>query len=70
MLVSCSVGTHYDVDQGRCVLCPAGTYQDEEGQMSCEVCPGPEGRESSKTVGARKMAECGGKARLDKMPHQ
>uniref|UniRef100_A0A3Q3X3C6 Protein CEGP1 n=1 Tax=Mola mola TaxID=94237 RepID=A0A3Q3X3C6_MOLML len=58
--VSCSVGTHYDGDQGRCVLCPVGTYQDEEGQMSCELCPGPEGREVSKVVGARNMSECGG----------
>uniref|UniRef100_A0A4W6D0M6 Signal peptide, CUB and EGF-like domain-containing protein 2 n=1 Tax=Lates calcarifer TaxID=8187 RepID=A0A4W6D0M6_LATCA len=58
--VSCSVGTYYDGDQGRCLLCPAGTYQDEEGQMSCEVCPGPEGREVSKVVGARNMSECGG----------
>uniref|UniRef100_A0A674MZ76 Signal peptide, CUB domain, EGF-like 2 n=1 Tax=Takifugu rubripes TaxID=31033 RepID=A0A674MZ76_TAKRU len=58
--VSCGAGTHYDGDQGRCVLCPAGTYQDEEGQMSCEVCPGPEGREVSKVVGARNMSECGG----------
>lgn len=29
--------------------------------MSCEVCPGPEGREVSKVVGARNMSECGGK---------
>ncbi|XP_047436704.1 signal peptide, CUB and EGF-like domain-containing protein 2 isoform X5 [Mugil cephalus] len=58
--VSCSVGTYYDGDQGRCVQCPAGTYQDEEGQMSCEVCPGPEGREVSKVAGARNMSECGG----------
>lgn len=58
--VSCGVGTHYDGDQGRCVLCPAGTYQDEEGQMFCEPCPGPEGREVSKVVGARNMSECGG----------
>ncbi|XP_041847221.1 signal peptide, CUB and EGF-like domain-containing protein 2 isoform X3 [Melanotaenia boesemani] len=58
--VSCSVGTYYDGDQGRCVLCPAGLYQDEEGQMSCEVCPTPEGREVSKVVGARKLSECGG----------
>uniref|UniRef100_A0A673CZW6 Signal peptide, CUB and EGF-like domain-containing protein 2 n=1 Tax=Sphaeramia orbicularis TaxID=375764 RepID=A0A673CZW6_9TELE len=58
--VSCSAGTYYDGDQGRCVLCPAGTYQDEEGQMSCEVCPGPEGREISKVVGARNLSECGG----------
>ncbi|CAJ1049668.1 signal peptide%2C CUB and EGF-like domain-containing protein 2 isoform X8 [Xyrichtys novacula] len=58
--VSCSVGTYFDRDQGRCVLCPAGTYQDEEGQMSCEVCPGPEGRDVPKVVGARNMSECGG----------
>lgn len=43
------------------MLCPAGTYQDEEGQMSCEVCPRPEGREVSKVVGARNISECGGK---------
>ncbi|XP_060893665.1 signal peptide, CUB and EGF-like domain-containing protein 2 isoform X5 [Labrus mixtus] len=58
--VSCHVGTYLDRDQGRCVLCPAGTYQDEEGQMTCEVCPGPEGRDISKVVGARNMSECGG----------
>lgn len=48
MLVKCSVGTYYDGEQGRCFLCPPGTYQDEEGQVSCDVCPGPEGRESRK----------------------
>ncbi|XP_054626797.1 signal peptide, CUB and EGF-like domain-containing protein 2 isoform X5 [Dunckerocampus dactyliophorus] len=58
--VSCNVGTYYDGDQGRCVLCPSGTYQDEEGQMSCEVCPGPEGREVTKVAGARNISECGG----------
>ncbi|XP_028293545.1 signal peptide, CUB and EGF-like domain-containing protein 2 isoform X6 [Gouania willdenowi] len=58
--VSCSVGSFFDAEQGRCVLCPAGTYQDEEAQMSCEVCPGPEGRDVSKVVGARNMSECGG----------
>ncbi|XP_029000256.1 signal peptide, CUB and EGF-like domain-containing protein 2 isoform X6 [Betta splendens] len=58
--VSCGAGTYFDGDQGRCVLCPAGMYQDEEGQMSCEICPGPEGREISKVVGARNMSECGG----------
>lgn len=61
LLVSCSVGSYYDADQGRCVLCPAGTYQDEEGQTSCEVCPAPEGRDVSKVVGAQNMSECGGK---------
>uniref|UniRef100_A0AAQ6AF62 Signal peptide, CUB and EGF-like domain-containing protein 3 n=1 Tax=Amphiprion ocellaris TaxID=80972 RepID=A0AAQ6AF62_AMPOC len=67
--VSCSVGTYFDGDQGRCVLCPAGTYQDEEGQMSCEVCPGPEGREVSKVVGARNMSECGGQCSPGQYSH-
>ncbi|XP_070692271.1 signal peptide, CUB and EGF-like domain-containing protein 2 isoform X1 [Pempheris klunzingeri] len=67
--VSCGVGTYYDADQGRCALCPAGTYQDEEGQMSCEVCPGPEGREVSKVVGARNMSECGGQCSPGQYSH-
>ncbi|XP_059205276.1 signal peptide, CUB and EGF-like domain-containing protein 2 isoform X4 [Centropristis striata] len=67
--VSCSVGTYYDVDQGRCVLCPAGTYQDEEAQTSCEVCPGPEGRDVSKVVGARNMSECGGQCSPGQYSH-
>ncbi|XP_071345429.1 signal peptide, CUB and EGF-like domain-containing protein 2 isoform X7 [Trachinotus anak] len=67
--VSCSVGTYYNGDQGRCVLCPAGTYQDEEGQMSCEVCPGPEGREVSRVVGARNMSECGGQCSPGQYSH-
>ncbi|KAM3626281.1 uncharacterized protein V6R79_026165 [Siganus canaliculatus] len=67
--VSCGAGTHYDGDQGRCVLCPAGTYQDEEGQMSCEVCPGPEGRDVSKVVGARNLSECGGQCSPGQYSH-
>ncbi|XP_029284475.1 signal peptide, CUB and EGF-like domain-containing protein 2 isoform X4 [Cottoperca gobio] len=67
--VSCSVGTYFDGDQGRCVLCPAGTYQDEEAQMSCEVCPGPEGREVSKVVGARNLSECGGQCSPGQYSH-
>ncbi|XP_058486117.1 signal peptide, CUB and EGF-like domain-containing protein 2 isoform X4 [Solea solea] len=67
--VRCTVGTHYDADQARCVLCPAGTYQDEEGQTSCEVCPGPEGRDVSKTVGARNMSECGGQCSPGQYSH-
>ncbi|XP_061739137.1 signal peptide, CUB and EGF-like domain-containing protein 2 isoform X6 [Nerophis ophidion] len=67
--VSCSVGTFYDGDQGRCVLCPAGTYQDEEGQMTCEVCPGPEGREVAKVAGARNLSECGGQCTPGQYSH-
>lgn len=60
MLVKCAVGTYYDGEQGRCFLCPPGTYQDEEGQVSCDVCPGPEGRGIPRTAGARNISECGG----------
>ncbi|XP_061884784.1 signal peptide, CUB and EGF-like domain-containing protein 2 isoform X4 [Entelurus aequoreus] len=67
--VSCSVGTYYDGDQGKCVLCPAGTYQDEEGQMTCEVCPGPEGREVAKVAGARNLSECGGQCTPGQYSH-
>ncbi|XP_047666412.1 signal peptide, CUB and EGF-like domain-containing protein 2 isoform X1 [Tachysurus fulvidraco] len=58
--VNCGVGTYHDSEQGRCVLCPHGTYQDEEGQLLCEVCPGPKGRATPRTAGARSVAECGG----------
>ncbi|XP_034434320.1 signal peptide, CUB and EGF-like domain-containing protein 2 isoform X4 [Hippoglossus hippoglossus] len=67
--VRCSVGTYYNADQGRCVMCPAGTYQGEEGQTSCEVCPGPEGREVLKVAGARNMSECGGQCSPGQSSH-
>uniref|UniRef100_A0A7N8YDD0 Signal peptide, CUB and EGF-like domain-containing protein 2 n=1 Tax=Mastacembelus armatus TaxID=205130 RepID=A0A7N8YDD0_9TELE len=67
--VSCSVGSYYDGDQGRCVLCPAGTYQDEEGQISCEACPGPEGKQVSRVVGAQNMSQCGGQCSPGQYSH-
>ncbi|MCJ8737302.1 hypothetical protein PDJAM_G00022190 [Pangasius djambal] len=57
--VNCGVGTYHDSEQGRCVPCPAGSYQDEEGQLLCEMCPGPKGRATPRTTGARSVAECG-----------
>uniref|UniRef100_A0AAY4BFZ2 Signal peptide, CUB and EGF-like domain-containing protein 3 n=1 Tax=Denticeps clupeoides TaxID=299321 RepID=A0AAY4BFZ2_9TELE len=65
--VSCSVGTFYE--QGRCVPCPAGTYQDEEGQVSCEPCPGPDGKVTSRTAGARNISECGGQCSPGQYSH-
>ncbi|XP_014031508.1 signal peptide, CUB and EGF-like domain-containing protein 2 isoform X6 [Salmo salar] len=67
--VSCTIGTYYDRDQGRCVLCPAGMYQDEEGKISCEVCPGPEVRGSPRSVGARNISECGGQCPPGQFSH-
>ena len=37
--VSCSVGTYYNVVNGRCEGCPKGTYQPTEGVLTCMVCP-------------------------------
>lgn len=36
LTAECSVGTYWE--DGRCVLCPVGTYQDFTGQMSCKEC--------------------------------
>ncbi|XP_048341584.1 signal peptide, CUB and EGF-like domain-containing protein 2 isoform X3 [Sphaerodactylus townsendi] len=57
---SCSVGTYYDGDQEGCILCPNGTYQDHEGQITCEPCPIPQNPGSQKSAGARTIYECGG----------
>ncbi|XP_077177878.1 signal peptide, CUB and EGF-like domain-containing protein 2 isoform X3 [Paroedura picta] len=57
---SCSVGTYYDGEQEGCILCPNGTYQDHEGQITCEPCPIPQNPGSQKSAGARTIYECGG----------
>uniref|UniRef100_A0A672NXV3 Signal peptide, CUB and EGF-like domain-containing protein 1 n=1 Tax=Sinocyclocheilus grahami TaxID=75366 RepID=A0A672NXV3_SINGR len=55
--VSCSVGTFYSGEQEQCMMCPPGTYQDREGQLSCEPCPSTEGQD---IAGAKNVSECGG----------
>jgi len=57
--VACSLGTWYNLASGTCEFCPAGTYQDMEGQLSCKPCP-------HKLYGvgiedAKSIAECGGR---------
>ncbi|KAG9465648.1 hypothetical protein GDO78_017967 [Eleutherodactylus coqui] len=54
---SCRAGAYYDEDKEQCVLCPHGTYQSEEGQITCEICP--DSRDSPKQGGARDVSECG-----------
>lgn len=61
MLASCSVGTYFDGEQENCILCPNGTYQDNEGQIVCEPCPNLQRSGDSKAIGARSISECGGK---------
>ncbi|XP_009955299.1 PREDICTED: signal peptide, CUB and EGF-like domain-containing protein 3, partial [Leptosomus discolor] len=36
---SCSQGTYYHGQTEQCVPCPPGTYQEKEGQLSCDLCP-------------------------------
>ncbi|KAM9301654.1 signal peptide, CUB and EGF-like domain-containing protein 2 [Gastrophryne carolinensis] len=57
--VVCQAGTYYDGQKEQCVLCPNGTYQTEEGQIICEICPGPDSRDGPRHTGARDLAECG-----------
>ncbi|XP_006873054.1 PREDICTED: signal peptide, CUB and EGF-like domain-containing protein 2 isoform X2 [Chrysochloris asiatica] len=58
--VSCRAGTYYDGAQERCILCPNGTFQNEEGQIACEPCPRPENPEALKSPEAWNVSECGG----------
>ncbi|XP_075402217.1 signal peptide, CUB and EGF-like domain-containing protein 2 [Tenrec ecaudatus] len=58
--VSCRAGTYYDGAQERCMLCPNGTFQNEDGQMTCEPCPRPDNPGALKTPEAWNVSECGG----------
>lgn len=62
LLVSCSVGSYYDGERESCVLCPNGTYQDEEGQITCDSCPSSQNPGNQKLAGAHSVSQCGGKA--------
>ncbi|XP_019511743.1 PREDICTED: signal peptide, CUB and EGF-like domain-containing protein 2 isoform X10 [Hipposideros armiger] len=61
--VSCRAGTYYDGAQERCILCPNGTFQNEEGQITCEPCPRPENPGALKPSEAWNVSECGGLCR-------
>lgn len=60
-LVSCRAGPYYDGAQERCILCPNGTFQNEEGQITCKPCPRPENPGALKSPEAWNVSECGGK---------
>ncbi|XP_064276646.1 signal peptide, CUB and EGF-like domain-containing protein 1 isoform X1 [Passer domesticus] len=55
--VTCSTGTFYSGEHNQCVPCLPGTYQDTEGQLTCEPCPSNDGQG---VAGARNVSECGG----------
>ena len=53
-VVSCSAGMYYHNDS--CQLCPKGSYQDKEGQTSCNPCKDSNGH----VTGATSLRECTG----------
>ncbi|MEQ2160819.1 hypothetical protein GOODEAATRI_003314, partial [Goodea atripinnis] len=53
--VICLPGSYYHGGQERCVQCPPGTFQEKEGQLACDLCPGSDGHGA---VGARNISSC------------
>uniref|UniRef100_A0A8C6R0X9 Sushi, von Willebrand factor type A, EGF and pentraxin domain-containing protein 1 n=1 Tax=Nannospalax galili TaxID=1026970 RepID=A0A8C6R0X9_NANGA len=39
MCVNCPLGTYYSLEHSVCESCQMGSYQDEEGQLACKLCP-------------------------------
>ncbi|GAA6070419.1 sushi, von Willebrand factor type A, EGF and pentraxin domain-containing protein 1 isoform X1, partial [Tachysurus ichikawai] len=55
MCVQCPVGTYFSVDYAECESCRKGSYQDEEGQTECKLCP--DGF-STPYLHSRSLSEC------------
>nr|XP_021136801.1 signal peptide, CUB and EGF-like domain-containing protein 3 isoform X3 [Columba livia] len=55
--VCCSQGTYYHGQTEQCVPCPPGTYQEKEGQLSCDLCPRSD---AFGPVGATNITSCTG----------
>uniref|UniRef100_A0A8B9DGR0 Signal peptide, CUB and EGF-like domain-containing protein 3 n=1 Tax=Anser cygnoides TaxID=8845 RepID=A0A8B9DGR0_ANSCY len=53
----CSQGTYYHGQTEQCVPCPSGTYQEKEGQLSCDLCPRSD---AFGPVGATNITGCTG----------
>ncbi|KZS17024.1 putative Sushi [Daphnia magna] len=53
--VYCPVGTFFNVVNEVCESCSQGSYQPEEGQLSCLVCPN---NTSTKVVNAKRSDDC------------
>uniref|UniRef100_A0AAY4EPX6 Signal peptide, CUB and EGF-like domain-containing protein 2 n=1 Tax=Denticeps clupeoides TaxID=299321 RepID=A0AAY4EPX6_9TELE len=57
LVFRCLPGSYYHGEQERCVQCPPGTFQEREGQLSCDVCPGSD---RHGPPGARNITSCAG----------
>lgn len=55
--VSCPQGTYYHGQTEQCAPCPAGTFQEREGQLSCDLCPGSD---AHGPLGATNVTTCAG----------
>uniref|UniRef100_A0A8D2KZE9 Signal peptide, CUB and EGF-like domain-containing protein 3 n=1 Tax=Varanus komodoensis TaxID=61221 RepID=A0A8D2KZE9_VARKO len=55
--VSCLQGTYYHGQMEQCIPCPPGTYQEKEGQLSCDLCPGSD---AYGPAGATNISACAG----------
>lgn len=55
--VKCPVGTFFNVILRECQPCPQGSFQPQEGQVSCLVCPA---NTSTKTGNAKSDEDCKG----------
>uniref|UniRef100_A0A8C2KX88 Signal peptide, CUB and EGF-like domain-containing protein 3 n=1 Tax=Cyprinus carpio TaxID=7962 RepID=A0A8C2KX88_CYPCA len=53
----CLPGSYYHGEQERCVQCPPGTFQEREGQLACDLCPGGD---RHGPLGARNISSCAG----------
>ncbi|XP_068125510.1 signal peptide, CUB and EGF-like domain-containing protein 3 isoform X3 [Hyperolius riggenbachi] len=58
--VSCPPGTYYNGQADQCHTCPQGTFQEREGQLLCDLCPGAE---ASGPPGATSITACTGQCR-------
>lgn len=55
MCVNCPLGTSYSLEHSTCESCLMGSYQDEEGQLECKLCPP---RTHTEYLHSRSVAEC------------
>ncbi|TRY75103.1 hypothetical protein TCAL_09357 [Tigriopus californicus] len=55
MCVNCPVGSYFNVMSKACEPCPSGSYQPEEAQLTCLVCPG---QRSTLSQGATSSQDC------------